>query len=134
MRVLLECEVRLPAAGTIFRSAPTQLMQASIIKPQVVSYFVEQGYADLTGEFIVREIESCVRVVEDGDPVGGDTEVVDAPFGERYTLIDPEEARVLWVLVLCCTALYDHRNILHLCSDPPRESIERCPHCGLKRS
>ena len=109
-------------------------MQSGIIKSQVVPYFVEHRCPDLRDEFIVGQLEGDVRIVEYGDAVRGDTEVVNAPVGEWYTFIDAEQTGSVRILGVRCPAFNDHCDVFHLRNNPLREIVERSLHCGFERT
>src|SRR5436309_6765420 len=83
------------------RLSPAELGEAVLVDPEVVRDFVDDGDADLLHEplWVVAELVFERKAI-DRDLVRQSAGVLAAPFCQRDTEIEPEDIRVLGVLVL----------------------------------
>lgn len=72
-------------------SAPSQLVKAFVVDPEMVGHLMEDGFADLFGELTWIARETQVFLPENADPVGSRRVVAHAAVLQHYPFVESQQ-------------------------------------------
>jgi len=107
--------------GQIVSAAlPAQFVEPGVIDAEMVCHLVDDGFADLVGDFILGLADGADRLAVDRDLVWEHPGVLSGPAGQRDALVEseqPEGSRAV---------LHDYRDIAHQPPEFRGQPVKRC--------